>query len=355
METTFKQRTLEFKSKQAIELIGKAISSEHLKLLTKKDRQEKSSYHMKYSPAEIRQAREELFPAEFRALANRKRPAVICVHTSKGGTGKTTTSVNLAVALAAQGYRVCLIDADPQASASTLLGFASEDPSRKTLRDLMSPALASHIPLAAAAISIYSNAYLDFIPADLSMGRLERELASDRFRDMKFSQYFVENEQAFSKYEFVIIDTNPSSTTLNFNMMVPANLIIAVAKLDGLSLTALNSLAADLNDIQQLTQVYPKLLLVANEFHPTLKHVQENLRRLREEYGDFMADTLIPQYAGFGRQVRLGEDEVAKPLYESEPTSAAAHTLLALSREVSRMFTAAAANDTQTRAASSVA
>jgi hypothetical protein len=53
-----------------------------LKLLTQKDRQEESSYHRKYSPAEIRLEREEFFPAEFKPLASRKRPAMIGVHTS---------------------------------------------------------------------------------------------------------------------------------------------------------------------------------------------------------------------------------------------------------------------------------
>ncbi len=336
MEANFKQRLLEFTSKQAIELVGTAITLDHLKDLIDKSQQEKQTYHNRYSPIEIRGVREKLFENHFKQLANRKGPALVCVHTSKGGTGKTTISTNLAVALAAQGYRVCLIDADPQASATTLLGLEPENKDRKTLRNLISPSIGTS-SLEEVVIPIYKNAYLDFVPGDLNMGRLERELAGSRLRDINFSEYYKDHIAEFKKYEFVIIDTNPSSTTLNFNMMVPANLIMAVAMLDGLSLSALNTLSADLGDIEKLTKVKPALLLVANGFHPTLKHVQENLEILTEEYGSYMAKTRIPNYAGFGRQVRLYSGK-RLPLFESEPVSVAAKALLELSREVSNLF-----------------
>jgi chromosome partitioning protein len=339
VEENFEKRLLEFTSKQAVELVGTAITSDQLKDLIDKSQKDKQTYHTRYSPIEIRQAREQLFENHFKQLANRKQPALICVHTSKGGTGKTTISTNLAVALAAQGYRVCLIDADPQASATTLLGFAPENEHRKTLRNLISPGMpAPASSLKEVAIPIYRSAYLDFIPGDLNMGRLERELAADRARDMCFSSYYKKHIDEFKEYEFVIIDTNPSSTTLNFNMMVPANLIIAVAMLDGLSLSALRTLAADLEDVENLTHVRPALLLVANGFHPTWKHVRENLEILRKGYNSYMAETLIPNYTGFGRQVRLHSGK-RLPLFESEPLSVAAKALLELSREVSGLFT----------------
>ncbi len=334
MAENFNQRTLEFTSKHAIELVGAAITPDQLKELI--DKKEKQTYHNRYSPIEIRLAREKLFEKHFKELANRQNPAVICVHTSKGGTGKTTISTNLAVALAAQGYRVCLIDADPQSSATTLLGLAPEDENRKTIRNLISPS-EGNSSLSEVVVPIYENAYLDFVPADLSMNRLERELNSDRFRDVRFSNYYKNHIDEFKKYEFIIIDTNPSSTTLNFNTMVPANLIIAVAMLDGLSLLALKSLFADLEDIEELTKVAPAILLVANGFHPTMKHVRENLEILENKYGSYLAKTRIPTYAGFGRQVRLQSGK-RLPLFESEPISAAAKSLLELSREVSGLF-----------------
>lgn len=349
----FEKRLLEFTSKQAIELVGTAITPDQLKDLIAKDQKDKQTYHNRYSPIEIRKAREHLFENHFKQLANRKQPALICVHTSKGGTGKTTISTNLAVALAAQGYRVCLIDADPQASATTLLGFAPENEDRKTLRNLISPSTSAS-SLADVAIPIYENADLDFIPGNLNMGRLERELAAERARDMCFSSYYKKHVNEFKKYEFVIIDTNPSSTTLNFNMMVPANLIIAVAMLDGLSLSALHTLAADLADIESLTDVKPALLLVANGFHPTWKHVKENLEILRYGYGSVMAKTHIPSYTGFGRQVRLHSGK-RLPLFESEPLSAAAKALLELSREVSELFSGHSISSMDTHSASSAA
>ncbi len=336
MEENFKKRLLEFTSKQAIELIGGSITLDQLKDFINKSQEKKHTYHTRYSPIDIRKAREKLFEDHFKKLEARKGPPLICVHTSKGGTGKTTISTNLAVALAAQGYRVCLIDGDPQASTTTLLGLSPHNPNRKTLRNLISPIIGNSL-LEEVAIPIYENAYLDFIPGDLNMNRLERELAGERVRDMCFSGYYNKHIAEFKKYEFVIIDTNPSSTTLNFNMMVPANLIIAVAMLDGLSLSALETLSAELDDIEKLTKIKPPLLLVMNSVNLILTHVQENLKALKKEHSLSMAKTLIPNYAGFGRQVNL-ESGRCLPLFESEPVSPAGKALLELSREISNLF-----------------
>lgn len=328
----FEQRALEYRYNLAAELAGTSISPEQFREITGKKDQKKSTYHMRYSPRDIRTVRNLVNPTFFETLAKREIPALITCHTSKGGTGKTTLSTNLAVALAAQGYRVALIDADPQASATTLMGFQEEDPERLTLSDM----LIQGRPPEDVAISIYSNADLDFFPADLRMCKLDRELAVIRNRDLAMHEYIYDHRESLSKYEFIIFDTNPSSTLLNFNVMVPAHLILTVAVLDGLSITALHTLTADLEDIEQIRKRQPSVLLVANRFHPSFAHVKDNLALLRQQFAEYLAQTVIPDYAGFGRQVKIGL--ASKPLIEAEPTSPGATAIFELSREVAAQF-----------------
>lgn len=328
----FEQRTLEYRYNLAAGLAETSISPEQFRETAGKNERKKNTYHLRYSPREIRAVREAVNPTFFDALAARELPALITCHTSKGGTGKTTVSVNLAVALAAQGYRVALVDADPQASATALMGFPAEDPDRLTLNDMLTQGR----PPEDVAISIYDNADLDFFPADLRMNKLDRELAVIRNRDLALHEYIHAHKESWGKYEFVLFDTNPSTTLLNFSVMVPAHLILTVAVLDGLSITALHTLTADLEDIGQIRKREPSVLLVANRYHPSFTHIKDNLNLLRQQFGEHLAHTVIPDYAGFGRQVKIGV--ISKPLVEAEPSSPAATAIFGLSREVAAQF-----------------
>lgn len=331
-------RRLEFRSKDAIDLLNEPITSDQLKELTGVTRRNDQSYHLKYGPHDIRKARESLQPnlvdfleGPYFALRG-GRPPFVTSHISKGGTGKTTVIANLAVALVKQGYRVLLIDGDPQASLSTLMGVDVEKEDLLTLRSV----LLEKQPVQKAIRSIYENATLDFIAADVTLTRFEREIMPMLGRERLFEKFVEANKNIFRRYEFVLIDTNPGSTVLNFNLMLVADLILAVVMLDGLSLKALTSLAADVAELSDHTKLPRHFMLVPNNYHPTFRHVRDNLPALAERYQALMSKAVIPSYTGFARQGKL--DGESLPLLESEPTSSAAKVIIELSRELLQAY-----------------
>lgn len=334
----FTPRSLEYRAKQAIRLLGNPrgapITNVQLRAEAGdvKTSKQGAAYHNSYDPNAIRRVREKLDP-EFMELVGKPAnglPPMFCFHVTKGGTGKTSLALNTAVAYAAQGYKVLLIDADPQASVTEILGIDSEnEPDLQTLRNV----LLHGVDPREAVVRIYDNAHLDLLPADNTLNRFEKEIAADRMREMKFyNAVHREWKEFLSGYEVVIIDTNPSSSTLNFNVMVAASMIVGVVSLDGLSLKALTTVSNDVQDIESILQRPVPVMLVANKFHSGYKHCLENYNHLKTNYGDILCDSIVPVYTGFDRQVRIGNLQDNRPLFEDEPSSAPCEVILDISR-----------------------
>lgn len=328
----FEPRLLEYRYEMAAKLLGIHISPEQLREITGKNEQKKSTYHLRYSPHDIRKAGKDMGFASFQEMAQRDTPPLIICHTYKKGSGNTTVSTNLAVALAAQGYRVAFIDADSQASATTLFGFQTEDPERLTLLHM----LGEWRPPDEIAIRLYNNAELDFFPADLRLTQLGHLLAMPRNQNLLLHEYIQEYKDAWRKYEFILIDTNPTSALLNFNAMVPADLVLAVAALDKLSTTALSMLTEDIDEVERVKRLRPGVMLIPNRYDPMYANVMKNLNVLRLHYGNILSRTMLPEYAGFGRQVKNGA--ISVPLVEAEPSSPGARAIFDLSREIVERF-----------------
>lgn len=335
-------KKLTFKSKKAMELLGVPFDPAEFKKLivsTLKGKETgadgKQSYHMQFTPNDIRTIRKKLEGREKKKT--NELPAVICFHVSKGGTGKTTISGNIGVGIALQGYRVLLIDGDPQASLTTLMGIDSESDVKLTLRDLLN----GSAKIQDVIKPIYENTELDLIPADNSLVRYERESTHLTSRELVFHKFLQKNVEFLSQYDIILIDTGPTTNILNFNLMLGSDIVVAVIMLDGLSMKAIGALMADLNEIRDVTNKSkkdPDLLFIANGFHPSKKYTQKNLQILDRSYHDQLLEHIVPEYAGFGRQGKPGKE--SSPLIETEPNSLAAATMLQISRSfVSKFIT----------------
>jgi chromosome partitioning protein len=137
----------------------------------------------------------------------------IAVINQKGGVGKTTTTVNLAAALAAAGKRVCVLDLDPQAHASTHLGV-EPDGSHPSLYDV----LVSNRPLAEVRKQVDENLWL--LPSDINLAAAEVELAGIVGREVILREALAADPE---QYDFVLMDCGPSLGVLTLNALAAAD------------------------------------------------------------------------------------------------------------------------------------
>ena len=137
----------------------------------------------------------------------------IAVINQKGGVGKTTTTVNLAAALANAGKRVCVLDLDPQAHASTHLGV-EPDGTIPSLYDV----LVANKPVTAVRRRVGENLWL--LPSDINLAAAEVELAGIVGREVILRDLMQADEQAF---DFVLMDCAPSLGVLTLNALCAAS------------------------------------------------------------------------------------------------------------------------------------
>ncbi|RAP28289.1 ParA family protein [Candidatus Marinamargulisbacteria bacterium SCGC AG-343-D04] len=194
----------------------------------------------------------------------------IAVINYKGGTGKTTSVVNLAYALSMTGKKVLLIDTDPQGSSGYYLGIKSD----KTLYDLIIENVAIQDCIQPARHNldiICSNEHV--FPAELKMGRMnERELVlSKKLQDLY-------------GYDFVFLDCAPSMNLLNQNALLFANEVVLPVSMEYLSLIGVKQLLKNIKIINRIFSKKVKITTVIPTFydkrHKKSKDIIGSLKRV---------------------------------------------------------------------------
>jgi len=225
------------------------------------------------------------------------RPAetrVMCVANQKGGVGKTTTTVNLAVALALHGNRVLVVDLDPQGNASTGLNV----PHHAGIPDVYD-CLIDNVPLSDVAQVVDGIPNLWCIPATIDLAGAEIELVSVVARESRLARAINANPDTF---DYIFIDCPPSLGLLTVNALVAAREVLIPIQCEYYALEGLNQLINNINLVKQ--HLNPALdvstiLLTMYDRRTRLADAVE--QDVRNHFGEKVLNAVIP------RNVRVSE------------------------------------------------
>lgn len=209
---------------------------------------------------------------------------IIAVANQKGGTGKTTTTLNIGIAMAERGKTVTLIDLDPQASLTHALGVDPEGLQRTIYDVLLSP----DIPLRHALLRARRNVFL--VPSNIDLAGAEFELPVN-----SNWQQILKKKLTLADCDFVLIDCPTSLGVLTVNALVAAQEVLIPAECSFLVFRGLKGLLKTIDAIRQAFN--PGLIgvgILPVKLMPT-RHAREALEGMRSVYGPLVSEIVIPQ------------------------------------------------------------
>jgi len=246
---------------------------------------------------------------------------VVAIANQKGGVGKTTTSVNLSAALAEIGYRVLLIDLDPQGNATTGVGVDPRSLDGSMYEVLMGTASLDD------CIEGTSVRHLFVAPASLDLAGAEIELVPMFSRELKLKQALAGPAQ---DYDFVFIDCPPSLGLLTVNALVAATEILIPIQCEYYALEGLGQLLGNVSLVQQ--SLNPDLVIsaiVLVMYDARTKLADQVATEVRRHFSDKVLRTVVP------RTVRLSEaPSFGQPITVFDPVSRGAIAYRELAKEV---------------------
>ena len=246
---------------------------------------------------------------------------IIAIANQKGGVGKTTTSINLAASLGVLEKKVLLIDADPQANATSGIGIDVESVEIGTYQ------LLEHSNSAKDAIIKTETPNLDIIPAHIDLVAIEIELVDKDKREYMLKRALQEIK---NDYDYILIDCAPSLGLLTLNALTAADAVIIPIQCEYFALEGLGKL---LNTIKSVQKIHNPELdiegLLLTMYDSRLRLSNQVVEEVQKHFNDMVFETIIQ------RNVKLSEaPSYGESIINYDASSKGANNYLSLAKEI---------------------
>ncbi len=246
---------------------------------------------------------------------------IIAIANQKGGVGKTTTSINLAAALGVLEKKILLIDADPQANATSGIGIDIESVEIGTYQ------LLEHSNSVRETIMKTESHNLDIIPAHIDLVAIEIELVDKDKREYMLKRALADIR---NDYDYILIDCAPSLGLLTLNALTAADSVVIPIQCEYFALEGLGKL---LNTIKSVQKVHNPELdiegLLLTMYDARLRLSNQVVEEVEKHFNNMVFQTIIQ------RNVRLSEaPSYGESIINYDATSKGANNYLSLAKEI---------------------
>lgn len=224
---------------------------------------------------------------------------IIAIANQKGGVGKTTTAINLSASLGVLEYKTLLVDADPQANATSGVGIEPSTVEQGTYEALIGEANIRSL------IIQTDTPNLDLLPAHIDLVGAEIELISTEDREHQLAQSLAE---VVEDYDFIIIDCSPSLGLITVNSLTAADAVLIPVQCEYFALEGLGKLLNTIKIVQD--QINPRLSIegiLLTMYDTRLRLANQVVDEVRTHFQDLVLNTIIHRNTRLGEAPSYGE------------------------------------------------